>query len=398
MFSQHLRPTRHQAQNWFRSLLIVLALNGCGGVDSGGTGAPITASGPITGFGSVIVNGVHFDETQASITDADGAVHTSDELKLGMTAAVNGSSVVTDANGSRSTANTIVFGSAILGPVESIDALAKSLVVLGQTVAVNPTTVFDSGLSGGLSALSVGDVVEVYALFDVAANRFVGTRIERNTGVSQHRLRGLVTNLDTAAKAFNIGTERISYAGLTATDVPSTLADGRFVRVQMQTTQMGGVWTAVKLQDGVRQIADRDESRVEGLISAFTSSAQFSVDGVPIDASHATFSAGTTGLGLGVRVAIQGTTTSGVLVATEVLIKTETDVESEGFELDGSISSIDTVGKTLVLRGVSVDYSGTVDFGNGTIADLVAGKRVEIHGKLSTDGTKLQATRIRIFV
>lgn len=395
MLSQHLRSTRHAAQNWLRSLLIVLALNGCGGVDSGGTGAPITASGPITGFGSVIINGVHFDETQASITDADGAVHTSDELKLGMTTAVTGSSVVTDANGSHSTATTIVFGSAILGPVESIDAMAKSLVVLGQTVDVNPTTVFESGLSGGLSALSVGDVVEVYALFDAATNRFTSTRIERKTTVSQYRLRGVVTNLDTAGKTFNIGTERISYAGLAATDVPSTLANGRFVRVQMQTTQMGGVRTAIKLQDGVRQMADRDEARVEGLISAFTSSAQFSVDGVPVDASHATFPAGSAGLGLGVRVAIKSTTTSDVLVATEVLIKTETDVESEGFELDASISSIDTVGKTLVLRGVTVDYSGTVDFRNGTIADLAAGKRVEINGKLSTDGTKLQATRIR---
>ena len=67
-------------------------------------------------------------------------------------------SVVVDSNGARSTATSIVFGSAILGPIDNIDTLAKTLVVLGQTVDVTPTTVFDSSLNGGLVALSVGDV------------------------------------------------------------------------------------------------------------------------------------------------------------------------------------------------------------------------------------------------
>ncbi len=76
-------------------------------------------------------------------------------------------------------------------------------------------------------------------------------------------------------------------------------------------------------------------------------------------------------------------------------IKTETDVESEGFELDGTISSIDTTGSTFVLRGVTVDYSGSVTFRDGTITDLAVGKRVDVDGTLSTDGTRVQATRIR---
>jgi len=48
-----------------------LAASCGGGVDSGGTGAPISsyASGPITGFGSVIVNGVRFDDRSATVRD-----------------------------------------------------------------------------------------------------------------------------------------------------------------------------------------------------------------------------------------------------------------------------------------------------------------------------------------
>ena len=380
---------------WFRALLCVLVLSGCGGgVDSGGTGArAASARGPVTGFGSVIVNGVHFDDSSARITDTDGTVHSRDELKLGMTTSIRGSALVVNSSGTRSTATSIVFGSAVLGPVDNIDTLAKTLIVLGQTVDVRPTTVFDSGLNGGLAALSVGDVVEVYALFDAFHNHYSATRIERKTSFSAYHLRGVVRNLDTATKTFNIGSETISYAGVPASEVPAALADGRFVRVQLQIAPPGGVWIAIRLRDGVRPLDDQDAARVEGLISEFTSSTQFSVDGVSVNASQASVS-GNAALGLGIRVAVAGTANSGVLVASEVQIKTETDVENEGFELDGAISTIDTANKTFVLRGVVVDYSSS-EFPDGAIADLKVGKFVEVNGRLSADSTGLQAIRIR---
>ena len=380
---------------WVCALLFVLALGGCGrGVDSGGTGARASsASGPITGFGSVIVNGVHFDDSSASVTDADGTVRSRDELKLGMTTTIRGSALMVDSNGARSIATSIVFGSAIFGPVDNIDTVAKTLVVLGQTVDVR-STVFDSSLNGGLAALFVSDVIEVYALFDALNNHYSATRIERKTNISAYRLRGVVSNLDTATKAFNIGSERISYAGVPESEVPTALANGRFVRVQLQIVPVSGVWLASRLQDGVHQLEDRDEARVEGLISDFTSSAQFSVDGVSVDASHASV-AGATALGLGIRVAVTGAASSGVLVANEVQTKTETDVENEGFELEGAISTIDTANKTFVLRDVTVDYSGSVEFRDGTISDLAVGKVVEVKGTLSADSTGLQAIRIR---
>src|SRR4051794_4267631 len=80
--------------------------------------AAASASGPITGFGSVIVNGIHFDESHAIITDADGAPHHRDDLKLGMTTQIRGSALVLTGNETRSAADSIVFSSAILGPIE----------------------------------------------------------------------------------------------------------------------------------------------------------------------------------------------------------------------------------------------------------------------------------------
>ena len=67
-----LTPPR--AQTWLRALLFAAILGGCGGgVDSGGTGGAATyANGPITGSGSIIVNGVRFDDSAAAISDDSG--------------------------------------------------------------------------------------------------------------------------------------------------------------------------------------------------------------------------------------------------------------------------------------------------------------------------------------
>ena len=47
-----------------------------------------------------------------------------------------------------------------------------------------------------------------------------------------------------------------------------------------------------------------------------------------------------------------------------------------------------------VVRNVSVAYGGNVDFRKGTAADLAIGRLVEARGRLSPDGTRLQAVRI----
>src|SRR5665213_2200716 len=118
-------------------------LGGCGGgsdpagPSSGGTGSATVSSfaaGPISGFGSIIVNGVRFDDSTAVVSDDDGSPGTTGSLKLGMTAEVHGGAISDDGTGPRAKASEIVFGAALVGPVASIDATAKTLVVLGQTV------------------------------------------------------------------------------------------------------------------------------------------------------------------------------------------------------------------------------------------------------------------------
>jgi len=288
-----------------------------------------------------------------------------------------------------------ILWSALFGPIDSIDAAGSTLAALGQTVDVTAATVFDAALSGGLAALSVGDVIEVYALFDAAANRYTATRIERRNGASTYHLRGVVSLPDTAGKAFNLGSLRVSYAGVPADQLPPALVAGEFVRVLMQINPVGGVWQATAVQDSKHPLEDFDDTRIEARVSAYSSPAHFSVDGIDVDASGATFPAGTAGLGLGARVAVEGVASGGVLTASSVQVKTDVDIVNEGFELDGAILTLDAAGQTFVVRDMTIHYSASVTFVNGMISDLAPGKVVEVMGSLSADDTGLDALLIR---
>jgi Domain of unknown function (DUF5666) len=383
-----------------------LAITACGGGGDGGNAAQSTASGstfasgPITGFGSVIVNGVRFDDSNATVTDDDGIGHRSDELRLGMMTEIDSAAITGDDNGGlRSLARAIRFGSEIVGPVTSVAADGSSLVVLGETVKVNPTTLLDDRLVGGLAALVPGtSVVEIHGVLDVTTGIYTATRIEPKPNALFFKLRGVVSNIDKTAHTLRIGsgTETVSYDAIAA-NVPAALDNGLLVRVRLQTTQVAGQWVAATIVSGVRKLEDHDEAEIEGTITAstFETDKKFSVNGIAVDASNAVFPNGSAGIVLGARVEVKGKAVAGVVIATRVNVEDEHDREVEGFELHGAISALDATAKTFVLRGVTVSFAATtIEFRKGTVADIANGKKVEVKGVRSADGSTLTATRI----
>jgi hypothetical protein len=394
----HTRPLFAFARAFASWLLVGVLAAGCGGgVDSGGTGVQPTsfASGPITGFGSVIVNTVHYDDGNATVRDGSGALRSRDDLRLGMTIDVRGSAIVVDGSGRQaSSASSIVFASEIVGPVAANDPAARTLTVLGQTVDIAASTVFDESLAGGQAALAIGTVVEIYARLDVASGRYAATRVDARPAGTTYSLRGVVSGLDTVARTFSFGSVRVSYLGVAV--VPATLANGHFVRATLATAPgAGGVLTATALSDGAPPIENHDQAKLEGRVSAFASTTSFSVNGTPVDARSASFDGGSVGLALGANVEVEGTIAGGVLVATRVKVDQQDQGGDEEFEVDGRIVSLDTVAKTFVVRDVTVSYAGAVDFRDGTAADLAVGRNVEVRGKLTAEGTQLQAERIK---
>ena len=261
---------------WAAMLLAGCLAAACGGgVDSGGTGAPANtfSTGHISGFGSIVVNGVHYDDSHAAIFDDDGAARASSDLKLGMTVDVDAGAISTDAATStpQATASKVQFGYAILGPVQAVDAAHSQLTVLGQTVAVDADTVFD-GITGGVAGVHVGNLVGVFALFDTATGLYSASRIELKTNAGEYRLRGIVSSLDTAAKTFAIGAAVISYAGVPSADVP-TLANGSVVRIKLATTQTGTTARAGRYgADTPRQCGDSSGSCFHEQVAPWASS------------------------------------------------------------------------------------------------------------------------------
>lgn len=353
----------------------VAALAGCGGgggfaaVDSGGTGS--FSSGVITGFGSIVVNGVRFDDSKARITDDEGNARSPADLKLGMVVAITASNVAAGATGSTATATTITYGSELRGAIERIGT--ASVVVLGQTVQVTATTVFDGGITGALAGLAVGQIIEVHGFVDPGTNQLIATRIEREASVASLKLQGVVAAMDTTARTFMIGSVSISYAGIPLPALPANLGNGMLVQVLLAPSPATGARHANAVHAVAARVEDHDQAEVEGTVTAFTSVASFSVDGVAVDASRAAFPDGSTALKLGARVEVSGSTANGVLVATVVRVETDSELDQQEFELHGAVTNVNTMAKTFMVRGVTVSYAGTVQYEGGDAGRLAAG-------------------------
>lgn len=375
-------------------LLLATVLPGCGGVDSGGTGQtvedPSTTSGRLSGFGSVIVNGLRFDDDQAIVIDDDGVMHPRSDLRLGMVVEVQGR---LRGNSGQGTARQIQFGHEIAGPVESVDVPGSTLVVLGQTVLVDADTLFD-GYAAGLADVLAGQLAAVHGFYDASAGRYTATRIERRASLAQYTLRGRIGALQgPPVRTFAIGAALIDYGSVAPASLP-TLADGLSVRVSLNTTPVSGRWVATSVHSAQRQFPDDDEAELEGFVSGYASSASFRVAGVPVDASgpgvsvrHGTLA----DLADGVRVEVEGVMRNGVLVASVVDFKRGGRQE---FELHGAVESIDFGAQTLVLRGVTVAWDGSTRFAAGSAGDLAVGARLEVRG-LPSGGVRIHADSIR---
>ena len=367
---------------------LLLALAACGGgVETGGTGAGAYVQGPISGFGSVIVAGVRFDDSSASIEDPDGRVRGRDDLRLGMLVEVESGPIVDDGSGGRAaTATRVRLASELLGPVTATDVANARLTVLGQPVRLTAATVVD-GVMGGATSLQIDDVVEVHGFF-APNDGYVATRIERRAAApASYRVRGLVVDLDSAAKTLRIGLQRFD---LTASGVPAGLDNGQFVRLTLQTAQVGGRWPVSAITVETRSAGDRDEAELEGLITTFVSAAQFSVNGVRVDASAAPVA----GLAEGVRVEVRGRSVAGVLVAASVKLRSDDDAFNEGVDIRDAIGTVDVAAQTFTLRGITVFYGNAPEFKNGSAAELAPDRRVRVRGTVSAERTRVIATRI----
>lgn len=368
--------------------LLVGSIGGCGGgVGTEGTGTfASVGSGPITGFGSIVVSGVRYDDSTASVSDDDGNGSDRSRLALGMVVDVEGGAVTTAADGvtQTATATRVRTRRALLGPATDVAADGSSLRVLGQLVLVTADTTLGSGLTApaALATLPAGQLVEVWGLYDASRTAWVATRIALAAAGSTYCVSGPVSAVD-GGQGFTIGSQ--TFAGSTA-----GLAAGTVVQLKLQSVRDSqDRWVVSTQRSDTPFSGERDEAGVEGVVATVLSASRFTVNSVTVDSSTARVD-GT--VQPGARVEVRGRLSGGVLLASRV--QARAPEQARGFELKGTPASLDTANRRFVLRGVTVDYSRAT-FQGGSAAALVGYTgRLEVKGSLSADRQVLVAETV----
>lgn len=373
------------------ALLTTLMLASCGsssGGDIATAQVKTTTVGPIAGFGSVIINGVRYDDSSASVTTDNGASLSRSELRLGMMVELSGSSSSTTNTGS---ANTITVVSEIKGVVESVSG--DSIMVNGFVITLTPTTVFDD-----LITPRVGDFVEIYGVFAATDNSVIATRIERKSP-SDFKFRGTVSNWDATNAQFQLGSQLLNYSGTT---LPTGFDNGVAVRAYASAAPNNGAWPVSGVRLVTRSRGDNGErAEITGTIDSLIGTSDFSMNGLTVNAANARFDDGNaTDLAIGRWVEVKGTFADGQLIATRVEFedgdRSSSSDRSDSFEITGRISNYTDLAEFSV-RNTRIDASQSPIFERGTAANLGNGVCVEIKGNpiSGPSGTVVLASEIK---
>ncbi len=390
--------TTHRVIAFFITASLVLAACGGGsgnstaGIDR--TGSPVIASyGTVTAFGSVVVNGVHYDTSQATFV-IDGDLGTQADLGIGDVVLVNGT---LDSGSTTGVATTVRFDNNVEGPVTAIDTVANTFVALGQLVRVSADTSFDDGIQpAALAGLVVGDVVEVSGLVQ-SDDSINATRIERRpTGGGAFQIIGAVAGTQVALRTFFLGAVFVNYSVAVVSGVAGgVVANGQRVRVK-GTFGANGVLVASRvdyLGSNTLGGASGERREVEGVITRFTSATDFSIGSLSVTTTAQTaYDGGTAAdLGLNVKVEVEGTLNgSGRLVATNIEVR-----HSAPMRMAATVDSVNAAANSFVALGVTVkvdeltrlEDKGPQHVRRFSLANLVAGDDVEVRGTESPAGS-----------
>lgn len=346
------------------------------------TATNVTASGIVTAFGSVIVNGTEYavdGSTTVVNGDLDDASSSYSALKVGMTV-----EVMTASSGY---ASLVRYTSAVSGEVDAIDTANSTLTVLGQKVVVSSGTSFAGSKTSGASTVaitalnnvSVGDYVVVYGYESCTtstnttsctgdATQLLASLVYEPTVAGVYRTVGYATDISTLSDSFAIGGLTVSYTttGNSATACspsPCSIADGNYVEVRSSTapTSSSG---ALTLAASVIET----NSRSPVLISGATVSIQgpvanldvsvhaFSLQGVTINGSA--LAATVAALTANEIVEVTGTvTSSGSVTATAITVENQAT-----FSLTAPLTAESAAADTLVVLGQTFTVNSSTRF------------------------------------
>jgi hypothetical protein len=384
----------------------VVGLAACGGGGSSNSApraaaqtVPVVSSGAITGFGSVYINGVRFETNSAAFT-INGKPGTQADLRVGHVVTIHGHR---DDQGT-STADRIDFDDLVKGPVNSVDAAAGTLVVLGQTVLTDADTSFDDNIPGAsLAGLNAGDIVEVSGMLR-ADGDIQATRIEGKPAGTVFEVTGVASNVDTAAHKLSVSALLVDYSAATVRDFANGQpANGDLVEARGTSVNTSGelVASSIELKRDDDDAGAGMQVEIEGLITRLVSATDFDVAGKPVATTLSTqFENGSASdLVLNAKVEVEGQVdANGVLVASKVQFKRQASSR-----IEARVDSVDAAANRLVVLGIDVTVNantrvedkGDQPVPNFNLGSIVAGDFVEVRGsELPAESNDVVASRL----
>ena len=404
-----------------------LLVAGCGGGGSGGAAGTASSnsspnvlqaattqvsSGVITGFGSVYVDGVRFDDNDASsvVEQADGSTRPV-ALEIGQR--------VRASHDGAGKATRLVVDAAVIGAVATVDAVAGTLQVAGQVVLVNadaaagPITQFGgdgvdaSTRYSGIADIQAGDLAEVHGSPVLSDGRWVvrATRIDKRAAIGAVRVSGVVANLvnTDAAKTFQIGGLTVDFAVAFATGKVKPierLADG--IAVQVHGSAAGVVGTTLSAA-AVRIGADRDNlpvaSRVQlgGLVSGRNLAAgTFQLDGALVRIGNVTPEPSGAVINDGAWVKVAGALAEdGAIDAAQITVRqANSATDLARVKLVGPVTAL-VDQNTFIVRDVPVDATNVLAASRSGCAQLADGTQVSVSAVMQADTDVVLADELK---
>ncbi len=403
--------------------------NGGGGPAAGGgggivgTGKQVVVRGEITGFGSLVVNGIEFTRSTSlgasenPIVLAFDNISTGheDALRAGMVVAVSGSY---DSTSNKGSYTRIDYSPELRGPLDngSVDTAAGTCTVLGRTIQAGASTIFD-GIAdinelAGRQAQNLE--LEVSGYLDTQG-RIQATRIAlKSSGFTGGpiQLKGAVTALGSGA--FSIGevsvpTGNATFVNMSAADLglPGLVVE---VRGALSGTVINNA--RIERKSSTSGTSAGETMRIKGVAAGLLSGNSFVMAGpdgtvVTVTTSATTFlrgdnTADASIVVAGARLEVEGTVQAdGSLTARKVKSETERTVR-----LEGSLSDLNVSAATLVLNNVTVRASKDASFrdnrktpppvANLNLSALALGDHLRVDGFLDGNG-QVVASQVQRF-
>ncbi len=374
--------------------LLALFLVGCGGgggsQSAGGIGGTGSSLGPVSGFGSIIVNDTEF-ATDNAIVSIEGETQAGrgdlSKIKVGQIVLVSG----TYSSPSTGIANRVIYFDNLEGPITAKNPVNNSFTAMGQTVLIDGDPVIGTKFASasGLADLNVNDIVEVSGSTDGLGN-IVASFIERKgaftDGSTEVEIKGNVSALDISTTTFKIGPLTIDYDANGGTVFKNlTLGDltqAPYVEVKGVSFDASGSFIAASIARIDRPINPGTQNPLE--ITGVTADCslpctEFSLEGQRVITNSQTIfhNGNASDLVDNRKIQAEGTINSlGQLVSTKVaFVKGSVQIEALA---DGPA---DVAAQTFRILGISVKVSSVTQFKDGVaLASIAAGDPLKILG------------------